>query len=239
MPAEESNGSNGSSGAGIPVVLIDDHLIWRGGVRSLLDDSEFQIVGEAGTLTEGLEVVRATQPRVVLLDIRLGSSDGLEVLHELKAEHPNLSVLMLTSYDNPTFMARAVAQGAAGYLLKDIDREQLLSALRSVAQGEMLLSRQDLVRSLRGVGEHVAGARDLIEPLSNREEEVLRLIATGMPNKEIASMLFVAESTVKTHVENIIGKLGVSDRVQAAVWAVRKGLVQFDEETDRIPGEHP
>src|SRR5687767_9274239 len=114
-----TTGSNGSSGPAIPVVLIDDHLIWRGGVRSLLDESEFQIVGEAGTLNEGLEVVRETQPRVVLLDIRLGSSDGLEVLHQLKAEHPNLSVLMLTSYDNPTFMARAVAQGAAGYLLKD------------------------------------------------------------------------------------------------------------------------
>lgn len=217
----------------IPVVLIDDHLIWRGGVRSLLDESEFVIVGEADSQTDALEVVRTAFPRVVLLDIRLGNSDGLEVLQSLKNEHPNLSVLMLTSYDNPTFMARAVALGAAGYLLKDIDREGLLSALRAVAQGEMLLSRNDLVRSLRGLGAHAANARDLIEPLSNREEEVLRLIATGLSNKDIAAMLFVAESTVKTHVENIIGKLGVSDRVQAAVWAVRRGMVQFEDDAPR------
>ncbi|HLV80151.1 MAG TPA: response regulator transcription factor, partial [Chthonomonadaceae bacterium] len=131
---------------------------------------------------------------------------------------------MLTTYDNPTYMARAVAGGAAGYLLKGVEREELIRALRSVAEGEMLLAPQDLVRSLRGISEQAVGSQDLIEPLTEREQEVLRLLATGLSNRDIAALLFVAESTVKTHVEHIIGKLGVSDRVQAAVWAARHGL---------------
>ena len=122
-------------------------------------------------------------------------------------------------------MARAVAGGAAGYLLKGVDRDELIDSLRAVAEGEMLLTAEELVRSLRGISENAAAARDLIAPLTEREEEVLRLLATGMTNRDIASVLFVAESTIKTHVEHIISKLGVSDRVQAAVWAARHGLV--------------
>lgn len=209
----------------IPVVLVDDHAIWRGGVRSMLEDTEFQIVGEASSGKEALEVVRETRPQIVLLDIRMASGDGLDTLQALKKEHPRLKVVMLTTYDNPTYMARAVAGGAAGYLLKGIEYEALLSALRAVTHGEMLLTAQDLTRSLRGITANTAGSEDLIEPLTDREQDVLRLIATGMPNREIGCVLFIAESTVKTHVEHIIGKLGVSDRVQAAVWAARQGLV--------------
>lgn len=208
----------------IPIVLVDDHAIWRGGVRSLLEDSEFEVVGEAASGKEALEVVRALRPRLVLLDIRMAGGDGLDALQAIKRELPQTAVVMLTTYDNPTYMARAVAGGASGYLLKGADSDDLLSALRAVAGGEMLLSAQDLSRSLRGVSPEPAGAEDLIEPLSEREMEVLRLVSTGLPNREIASILFIAESTVKTHVEHIIGKLGVSDRVQAAVWAARHGL---------------
>lgn len=136
-----------------------------------------------------------------------------------------MAVIMLTTYDNPTYMARAVAGGAAGYLLKGIERDELLSALRAVSNGETLLSREDLTRSLRGISEEVAQTGDLIHPLSERELEVLRLLATGLSNRDIAPLLFISESTVKTHVEHIIRKLGVSDRVQAAVWAARHGLV--------------
>jgi DNA-binding NarL/FixJ family response regulator len=206
------------------VVLVDDHAIWRGGVRSMLEDTEFQVVGEASSGREAVEVVGKVKPNLVLLDIRMAGGDGLEALQNLKAETPQTAVIMLTTYDNPTFMARAVAGGAAGYLLKGIERDELLAALRAVAAGEMLLSAEGLVRSLRGISEAAAGASDLIEPLTDREQEVLRLVATGLPNKEIAEILFIAESTVKTHVEHIIGKLGVSDRVQAAVWAARHGL---------------
>lgn len=209
----------------ITVMLVDDHAIWRGGVRSMLEDTEFRIVGEAGSGREAVEVAREARPELTLLDIRMSGGDGLEALQALKQEHPKMAIIMLTTYDNPTFMARAVAGGAAGYLLKGIEREDLLEALRKVARGEMLLTPQDLVRSLRSISEGAADSGDLIEPLTDREQEVLRLLATGLSNRDIAPILFVAESTVKTHVEHIIGKLGVSDRVQAAVWAARHGLI--------------
>ena len=208
------------------VVLVDDHAIWRGGVRSMLEDTEFKVIGEAGSGKEALEVVRQLQPEIVLLDIRMAGGDGLDALHVIKSEFPRMVVVMLTTYDNPTYMARAVAGGASGYLFKGIEYEALIETLRTVADGGMLLSAEDLVHSLRNVDATAAEREDLVEPLTNREREVLRLVATGIPNREIASVLFIAESTVKTHVEHIIGKLGVSDRVQAAVWAARHGLTQ-------------
>jgi DNA-binding NarL/FixJ family response regulator len=208
----------------ITVMLVDDHAIWRGGVRSMLEDTEFEVVGEASSGREALEQARRLQPRLVLLDIRMAGGDGLDALVALKREHPRIIVVMLTTYDNPTYMARAVAGGAAGYLLKGIEQEEMLGSLRAVVQGDTLLSAKELVRSLRGISEAAAGSRDLIEPLTDREQEVLRLLATGLSNRDIANLLFIAESTVKTHVEHIIGKLGVSDRVQAAVWAARQGL---------------
>lgn len=207
------------------VMLVDDHAIWRGGVRSMLEDTEFQVIAEASSGREALEVARAKQPQLTLLDIRMAGGDGLDALQALKREHPRMAVVMLTTYDNPTYMARAVAGGAAGYLLKGVERENLLEALRAVREGEMLLTAQDLVHSLRGISEQAANSSDLVEPLTDREQEVLRLLATGLSNREIGAILFVAESTVKTHVEHIIGKIGVSDRVQAAVWAARNGLL--------------
>ncbi len=222
MSESESAGSEGTST--VPVMLVDDHAIWRGGVRSMLEDTEFVVVGEASSGPEALEVARRMQPRLVLLDIRMAGGDGLGALVALKGEHPKMAVVMLTTYDNPTYMARAVAGGASGYLLKGISWEEMLQALRAVANGETLLAREDLVRALRGVSEMAAGSKDLIEPLTDREQEVLRLLATGLTNRDIGTILFIAESTVKTHVEHIIAKLGVSDRVQAAVWAARHGL---------------
>jgi DNA-binding NarL/FixJ family response regulator len=121
--------------------------------------------------------------------------------------------------------ARAVANGAAGYLLKGIKRDELLGALRAVANGETLLKAQDLVHALRGISQKAAESHDLTEPLTDREQEVLRLLATGLSNQDIAAVLFVSENTIKTHVKHIISKLGVSDRVQAVVWAARHGLV--------------
>jgi DNA-binding NarL/FixJ family response regulator len=219
----------GTQAERITVMLVDDHAIWRGGVRSMLEDTEFEVVGEASSGPEAIEVAREVRPRLVLLDIRMAGGDGLGALVALKEEHPRMAVVMLTTYDNPTYMARAVAGGAAGYLLKGIDQDEMLTALRAVAGGETLLAREDLIRSLRSVSETAAGSMDLIEPLTDREQEVLRLLATGLSNRDMGSVLFIAESTVKTHVEHIIGKLGVSDRVQAAVWAARHGLATASE----------
>ena len=207
----------------VTVLLVDDHAIWRGGVKSMLEDTEFEVVGEASSGHEGVERAAQLQPDLVLLDIRMAGGDGLDALMAIKHANPTACVVMLTTYDNPTYMARAVAGGAAGYLLKGIDRDKFIDSLRKVAEGETLLTREELTRTLRGVSE-AAQSADLIEPLTERELEVLRLVATGMNNREIGAILFVAESTVKTHVEHIIGKLGVSDRVQAAVWAARQGL---------------
>jgi DNA-binding NarL/FixJ family response regulator len=190
----------------------------------MLEDSEFEVVAEASSGREALETARQCQPRLVLLDIRMAGGDGLDALVALQHEHTRMAVIMLTPYDNPTYMARAVAGGAAGYLLKGVGQDEMLRALRAVADGETLLAREDLVRSLRNVSNTAAGSEDLIVPLTDREEEVLRLLATGLSNRDMATVLFIAESTVKTHVEHIIGKLGVSDRVQAAVWAARHGL---------------
>ena len=210
----------------VTVLLVDDHAIWRGGVKSMLEETPFQVVGEAASGAEGLERARALQPRLVLLDIRMAGGDGLDALQAIKAELPSIAVVMLTTYDNPTYMARAVAGGAAGYLLKGIERDDLIEALCTVANGEMLLQRAELSRMLRGISAETANDPDLIHPLSERELEVLRLLSTGLSNKEIAPLLFISESTVKTHIEHIIRKLGVSDRVQAAVWAARHGLIE-------------
>ena len=142
---------NLSANASVRTVLVDDHAIWRGGVRSMLEDTEFTVVGEASSGREALEVVSRTRPRIVLLDIRMAGGDGLDTLQALKAQSPETAVVMLTTYDNPTYMARAVAGGAAGYLLKGVDQESLLDALRAVDRGEMLLSAQGLSRLLRGI----------------------------------------------------------------------------------------
>ncbi|WP_309696758.1 response regulator transcription factor [Armatimonas sp.] len=206
------------------VVLVDDHTIVRGGVRAMLRGTEFDVVGEASSGNEGVTVAQETKPHLVLLDIRMAGGDGFSALVAIKTALPKTAVLMLSTYDNPTYMARAVAGGAAGYLLKGIDHDTLLEAMRAVLRGEQLLTAQDLIRSLKVVGDS-AQAADLIEPLTRREEEVLKLVATGLTNREIGGVLFISEGTVKTHVEHVIGKLGVSDRVQAAVWAARQGLV--------------
>ncbi len=217
----------------VTVLLVDDHAIWRGGVESMLEGTEFEVVGQAGSGKEAMETADKVLPELVLLDIRMAGGDGLDTLMALKQRHPLTMVVMLTTYDNPTYMARAVAGGAAGYLLKGVDREELLGSLRRVAAGEMLLSAQDLSRSLRSIAVETVNSPDLIHPLSEREQEVLRMVAAGLSNRDIASLLFIAESTVKTHVEHIIAKLGVSDRVQAAVWAIRNGIEPATEENRR------
>lgn len=207
------------------LLLVDDHAIWRSGVRSMLLPTEFEVVGEAASGIEAIARVRELRPQIMLLDIHMAGGDGLDALQAMKAELPQMAVVMLTSYDNPAFVARAVVGGAAGYLLKGISFAELLAALRAVANGEMLLPRADLLRSLRAISPETAQSTDLTHPLSARELEVLGLLAMGLSNKEIAPLLFIGESTVKTHIAHIIGKLGVSDRVQAVVWAARHGLL--------------
>jgi DNA-binding NarL/FixJ family response regulator len=208
----------------IKLLIADDHEVVRCGLRSLIADTEIEIIGEATTGEQALEMALQSSPDVVLVDIRMPSGDGLNVLGRLKLERPELAVLMLSTYDNPTYVARAVALGAAGYVLKGADRDHLLDSIRKAAAGDSVWTREELRRVTGALATPRLNA-DVEVPLTQRESEVLRQLALGLTNKEIAQALHISYETVKEHVQHILRKVGVSDRTQAAVWAVRKGLV--------------
>jgi DNA-binding NarL/FixJ family response regulator len=208
----------------IKLLIADDHEVVRFGLRSLVAGTEIEIIGEATTGEQALDMALQGTPDVVLIDIRMPRGDGLNVLGRLKLERPELAVLMLSTYDNPTYVARAVALGAAGYVLKGADREELLDAIRKAAAGDSAWTREELRRVTGALATPRLNA-DVEVPLTHRESEVLRQLALGLTNKEIAQALHISYETVKEHVQHILRKVGVSDRTQAAVWAVRKGLV--------------
>jgi DNA-binding NarL/FixJ family response regulator len=208
----------------IKILVADDHEVVRLGLKALLHDTDIKIIGEATTAEEAVRLAGKGKPDLVLLDIRLGEGDGLNALGRIKLEHPNLPVLMFSTYDNPTYVARAVALGAAGYVLKGDRRARLLEAIRAAATGESIWTRDEL-RRVTGALATPRIAADVEVPLTQRESEVLRQLALGLTNKEIALALEISYETVKEHVQHILRKIGVCDRTQAAVWSVRKGLV--------------
>jgi DNA-binding NarL/FixJ family response regulator len=161
---------------------------------------------------------------VVLLDVRMPEGDGLNALARIKLTHPDLPVVMLSNYDNPSYMARAVALGASGFLLKDCSREKLIETIRRAANKETVWTRDEL-RRITGALATPRVTADVDVPLTQREFEVLRHLANGLTNKEIAEAMHISYETVKEHVQHILRKLGVTDRTQAAVWAVRKKLL--------------
>jgi len=208
----------------IKLLIADDHEVVRSGLKSLLSGTDIQIIAEAATGEEAMRLVERHKPDVVLLDIRMTNSDGLNALGRMKLNWPDLPVLMLSTYDNPTYIARAVALGASGYLLKGIGREALLAAIRRVSGGGDAWTREEL-RRVTGALATPRVSGDVEAPLTQRESEVLHQLAFGLTNKEIAQALGISYETVKEHVQHVLRKIGVSDRTQAAVWAVRKGLV--------------
>lgn len=215
--------------ATIRIVIADDHGIVRQGLRALLTRPGMQVVGEADSGTSVVELAKALQPDVLLLDIRMKDGDGLQALPQIKAVSPRTSVIMLTTYANPGYLARAVSGGAAGYLSKEINPEQIVRAVRAAASGEELFDRALLETALSlAVDASVPTPEPLdmpVEPLSERELEVLRLMVNGLSNTIIAETLSISVPTVKTHVQHILQKLHVSDRTQAALLAVRQHLV--------------
>ncbi|TVS13722.1 MAG: DNA-binding response regulator [Planctomycetaceae bacterium] len=208
----------------IRVLVADDHEVVRSGLRSMFADTEIEVIAEVATGKAALEAVTEDPPHVVLLDVRMPDVDGLNVLGRLKLDYPDLPVLLLSTYDNPTYIARAVALGAAGYVLKDSGRDVLLDAVRRASTGEAIWTREEL-RRVTGALATPRLAANVEVPLTQRESEVLRQLALGLTNKEIAQALSISYETVKEHVQHILRKVGVTDRTQAAVWAVRKGLV--------------
>lgn len=208
----------------VRLLLVEDQPVVRSGLESLLADAEISAIDVAQTAADAIEKAATTKADVVLLDIRLAEGDGLAALARIKAERPNLPVLIYTGYDNPSFAARAVALGAAGYLLKGATRDELVSAIRRAAAGESLWTREEL----RRVTSALAAPRttfDLDVPLTRREMEVLTHIVEGHTNKKIADDLEISYETVKEHVQHLLKKIGVTDRTQAAVWAIRTGIL--------------
>jgi DNA-binding NarL/FixJ family response regulator len=212
----------------IKVLITDDHPVVRQGLRSMLATDDIEIVGEAASGSEAVAMTEQLTPDVVLMDIRMPDMDGLAAMAEMKKHNARAAVIVLTTYHNVRYLVRAVIYGAAAYLLKGISREELLSAVRTVAKGESLLK----VHHLRAIVDRVLKEDSKLAPaavkkmksLTRREREILGLIVQGLTNKQIAEALCISQATVKTHVENLIEKLGVADRTQAAVWAVRAGV---------------
>jgi len=208
----------------INLLIADDHEVVRAGLKTLLEGTDVRIIAEATGGAQALKLATKHRPDLVLLDVRMPDGDGLNCLARIKLDHPNIPVVMFSAFDNPTYVARAVALGAAGYISKSASRREIIDAIRAAASGDTIWSRDEL-RRVTGALAAPRNAHESDVPLTKRESEVLKQLAFGLTNKEIAQSLGISYETVKEHVQHILRKVGVSDRTQAAVWAVRKNLV--------------
>ncbi len=207
------------------ILITDDHGVVRQGLRMFLSlEPDLEVVGEASNGREALALARELRPDVVLMDLLMPVMDGIQATEAIRAEMPEVEVIALTSVLEDTAVSGAVRAGAIGYLLKDTDAEELKRAIQAAAEGRVHLAPEAAARLMREVR-----APESPDDLTERETEVLRLLARGHANKQIANSLFVSEKTVKAHVSSILMKLGVQSRTQAALHAVRTGLVSTDE----------
>jgi two-component system nitrate/nitrite response regulator NarL len=211
----------------IRVLLVDDHVLFRSGVRTLLERSDdFEVVDETGDGLEGIKRARSLKPDVVLLDLNMPGFSGLEAVKAIVEENPEVRVLMLTVSEDAADLMDALRSGASGYLLKNIEMEELVSAIRRAASGDSVVSPQMTAKLIQGVRDQPRMSDKVVERdrFSPRERDILTCLARGESNKEIARELDLAESTVKIHVQNIFKKLGVTSRVQVALYAVEQGF---------------
>jgi len=208
----------------ISVLVADDHEVVRTGLRSIFGGSEIKIAGEAASGEEVLTLTRELQPDILLMDIRLPPTSGIAVLEQIRAELPAQNVVMFSTYDNPTYVARSIALGAKDYLLKGLSRTDLIDAIVRVASGKSP-SEGSIMAKIQGQMERRRTPTENDIPLTAREMQVLRHVALGLSNREIGRSLKISIETVKEHVQNILRKVDVTDRTQAAVWAVKRNIV--------------
>jgi DNA-binding NarL/FixJ family response regulator len=205
------------------LLVADDHEVVRQGLVSVFKDSTVKICGEATTPEETVKLCRKLKPDVVLLDVRLGPKDGLDAIRKIRSAAPATRVVVFSAFDNPTYIARAVSAGAHDYILKTSSRAELLAAVEGAAEGNPP-SRAGQLRRMAGTMANRDVPADANVPLTPRETQTLRLVAMGLSNKEIADALEISVETVKEHVQNMLRKISLNDRTQAAVWAIRHGL---------------
>lgn len=208
----------------VRLLIADDHEVIRTGLATLLTGSEIEVVAQAASGKEAIEKALEHHPDVILLDIRMPDGDGLWALETLRVKAPDSRVVMLSTYDNPTYVARAVALGACDFILKGSPRQAMIETIMAAAAGESP-SRCGELRRVAGAMKVRQAVDDDDVPLTQRETQVLRHVALGLSNREIGQSLEISVETVKEHVQNILRKIAVNDRTQAAVWAVRKGLI--------------
>ncbi|MCR3752836.1 response regulator [Lentzea californiensis] len=205
----------------IRVVVVDDHPVVRDGLRGMLGtQDDFEVVGEAASGTEALTVIAAVRPDVAVTDLRLPAPSGAELVRQIRSRAPSTRVLVLTTHDTDADVLSTIEAGATGYLLKDAPREELFRAVRAAARYETVLSPSVAARLVQRVRTPVSAA-----PLSNREREVLTLVAQGKTNREVGAALHISEATVKTHLQHVYAKLEVPDRASAVSAAHQRGLL--------------
>ena len=210
----------------IRVLLVDDHAVVRMGLRTFFDlQDDIEVVGEAADGSEGLALARRLKPDVVLMDLMMPNMDGLTAIARIKGEMPETEIVAVTSFIEEEKVTAALEAGASGYLLKDAEAEEVASAVRAAFAGEVHLDPA-VARLLAQRMRTRKNEPDPVEPLTDRERDVIRLLGQGMSNKDIGAALFITERTARTYVSNILGKLGLASRTQAALWAVEHKLAE-------------
>ncbi|MFU8773884.1 MAG: response regulator [Anaerolineales bacterium] len=211
----------------LKVLIVDDHRLFRQGLISIMNTRPdlVEVVGEAASGHEAIHLTKQLRPQVVLLDIYMPELDGIQTAKALRQSHPEISIIMLTSSEEDQHLFEAVRLGAAGYLLKDLDAAELFDLLEGVVHGEAAMTRAMAGRLLKGVANRAINQHSLLEELTEREIEVLKLVAKGYSNPQIAEKLYISVNTVKSHLKNILGKLQLENRTQVAAFAVRAGLI--------------